>query len=223
MTQLKQWRDEAISKIDSNIYFPIIVIGNKSDLKIDKVISIKGSLSPLKSNKDDESSRSNNNTIKNENNNKSNSSNSDSSSGDNSSSSVGRIGDINDSGDDTESTWTETEDIETKSPPVNKINVLTENFYTIDKNDGEECQLEDSQLTVLQWCRVNNYGHLECSAKDNSNIDVAMETIAALALEAYKTNPKNSKSISKKYKNKRINLDDMYTPTTKSNCSTCGV
>mmetsp|Transcript_13762 Transcript_13762/g.13308 ORF Transcript_13762/g.13308 Transcript_13762/m.13308 type:complete len:266 (+) Transcript_13762:145-942(+) len=31
--QLAQWRDEALSKIDAGVYFPIVVIGNKVDLR----------------------------------------------------------------------------------------------------------------------------------------------------------------------------------------------
>jgi hypothetical protein len=54
-------------------------------------------------------------------------------------------------------------------------------------DDTEACLL--SQQTVLQWCRDNDYGHVETSAKDGSGVHVAMQTIAALALQAYRTNP----------------------------------
>lgn len=33
MHQLSQWRNEVLSKINVGVYFPIVVIGNKTDLK----------------------------------------------------------------------------------------------------------------------------------------------------------------------------------------------
>lgn len=34
--QLAQWRDEAVRKIDADVYFPIVVVGNKLDLRVEK-------------------------------------------------------------------------------------------------------------------------------------------------------------------------------------------
>lgn len=41
LQQLAQWRNDVLSKIDVGVYFPIIVIGNKIDLKAKKCLENK--------------------------------------------------------------------------------------------------------------------------------------------------------------------------------------
>jgi GTPase SAR1 family protein len=41
MQQLFQWRNEILSKINVGVYFPIVVIGNKTDLKVEYCIKQK--------------------------------------------------------------------------------------------------------------------------------------------------------------------------------------
>ena len=42
------------------------------------------------------------------------------------------------------------------------------------------------QRKILEWCKLNTYGHVETSAKDGSGLEAAMQSIALLALEAKK-------------------------------------
>jgi GTPase SAR1 family protein len=185
--QLAQWRDEAVSKIDADVYFPIVVIGNKLDLRVEKPSPSRLS-SPSTSHTDV---------------------------GNKTSSSANRGEDEEDCGDDT--TWSESPAHDPRRTIVSK-NLVSQNT----SDDLEDAECKDSQLTVLQWCRNNSYGHLETSAKDDIGIEAAMQTIAALALEAYKTNPKNDENSKKANSNsKKINLNDLYAPKSKSACDTC--
>lgn len=184
--QLAQWRDEAVSKIDADVYFPIVVIGNKSDLRVEKPLSSR--LSSPTSNQVDIGIKT---------------------------SSSATRGEEEDCGDDT--TWSESPAHDSRRTVLNRN---LDSKTTSD--DPEDAECKDSQLTVLQWCRNNSYGHLETSAKDDIGIEAAMQTIAALALEAYKTNPKNDESSKKANSNsKKINLNDLYAPKSKSSCDTC--
>jgi len=36
LEQLLSWRDEALSRVDSDHFFPIVIVGNKTDLKTDE-------------------------------------------------------------------------------------------------------------------------------------------------------------------------------------------
>ena len=178
--QLAQWRDEAVSKIDADVYFPIVVIGNKVDLRVEKAFSTKLA-SPTNAYKRNVNKANSSSSIEGE--------------------------EDHGCGDDT---WTESPDTAPKAIPV------------IVGDDQEEAECKDSQQTVLQWCRNNSYGHLETSAKDDIGIQTAMQTIAALALEAYKTNPKNEENSKKTTSNTRkINLNELYAPKSKSACDTC--
>ena len=185
--QLAQWRDEAVRKIDADVYFPIVVVGNKLDLRVEKAPSLKtpSAFGP------------NNYQIHSPTN----------------SSSIVEAAD----GSDDDATWTESSTSrESKSDTPRAFGLPSSS----DEHEDAECK--DSQLTVLQWCRNNSYGHLETSAKDDIGIETAMQTIAALALEAYKTNPRNEEN-SKKLNpsSKKINLDDLYAPKSKSACDAC--
>lgn len=180
--QLAQWRDEAISKIDVNVSFPIVVIGNKVDLK--EVNSHK--------------LMSQNNSVK--------------TSGTNSSSSSVERSEFQDCGDDTSTTW-----IERTGGKGNDMSMIGELDLEIDQ---EEIECKDPQLSVLQWCRRNSYGHLETSARDNIGIETAMLTIAGLALQAYKSRPKQTENSKK---NKKINLHNLYVPKVKGTWETCGI
>jgi Ras-related protein Rab-7A len=52
----------------------------------------------------------------------------------------------------------------------------------------EENRLEN-QEDVLHWCREHAYGHIEASAKDDIGVEAAMQAIAALALDQFRSNP----------------------------------
>ena len=186
--QLAQWRDEAVSKIDADVYFPIVVIGNKVDLRPDKTSSTKQS-SPANSRKNGTSLKSN-------------------------ASAVNGDEDIDVAND---TTWIESPSrVKSIAEPVKSY----ESSSISDDHDEADCK--DCQQTVLQWCRNNSYGHLETSAKDDIGIQAAMQTIAALALEAYKTNPKNGANSKKTSHNSgRINLNELYAPKSKGACESC--
>jgi Ras-related protein Rab-7A len=64
---------------------------------------------------------------------------------------------------------------------------------------------------VLEWCQINGYGHVATSAKDDVGIDVAMQVIAALAIEHH-NKFKNSLVIADK-----VNISEMYSKN-KSGC-----
>lgn len=186
--QLAQWRDEAVSKIDADVYFPIVVIGNKVDLRAEKVSSPRLA-SPTNSRRHGGGSRTSSSAAKNE--------------------------EDRECGDDT--TWSESPVFSARNGPPSFTGESSQA-----SDDQEEAECKDSQQTVLQWCRNNSYGHLETSAKDDIGIQAAMQTIAALALEAYKTNPKNEENSKKISTNsKKINLNDLYAPKSKNACDTC--
>lgn len=184
--QLAQWRDEAVRKIDADVYFPIVVVGNKLDLRLEKAPSLKLP-SPTGSNNYQIHSPTNSSSA------------------------------ADADGSDDDATWTESSTSREMKPDTPRSVGLPSS-----SDDHEDADCKDSQLTVLQWCRNNSYGHLETSAKDDIGIETAMQTIAALALEAYKTNPRNEES-SKKVNpsSKKINLDDLYAPKSKSACDAC--
>ena len=185
--QLAQWRDEAVSKIDADVYFPIVVVGNKLDLRVDKTSSNKLLSLP--------------NTHR----------------GRNLDDRCGSSSEFEEEyafGDDT---WTETPDTEKEA-----ASILNSNELSLSGDEQEDAECKDSQLTVLQWCKNNSYGHLETSAKEDIGIQTAMQTIAALALEAFKTNPKNEENPKKNMSsNKTVNLNEMYAPKSKSACGNC--
>lgn len=185
--QLAQWRDEAVSKIDADVYFPIVVIGNKLDLRVDKTSSNKLlSLTNSHKGKVDDNRSSNSSEFEEE----------------------YALGD---------DTWTETPDTDKEA-----ANILNSNELSLSGDEQEDAECKDSQLTVLQWCKNNSYGHLETSAKEDIGIQAAMQTIAALALEAFKTNPKNEENPKKNISTINIiNLDKMYAPKSKSACGNC--
>lgn len=185
--QLAQWRDEAVSKIDADVYFPIVVIGNKLDLRVDKNSSTKLS-SPTNSIRRQIQVDKSYNSVE--------------------------VAEESGCGDDT---WTEAPDIDKET-----ADIFNSHELSLSSDEQEDAECKDSQLTVLQWCRNNSYGHLETSAKENIGIQAAMQTIAALALEAYKTNPKNEENLKKALSNKKINLNVLYAPKTRNSCDTCG-
>ena len=43
---------------------------------------------------------------------------------------------------------------------------------------------KEDQRRILEWCKLNTYGHVETSAKDGSGLQAAMHLIALLSLEA---------------------------------------
>ena len=174
--QLAQWRDEAVSKIDADVYFPIVVIANKLDLKL---AATAASSSSSKNKSDDGEDKEGDEE--------------DASSGDN-------------ANKDDDHTW-------------------VDNPGETHRSEEDDVDCKDSQQTVLQWCRDNSYGHLETSAKDDIGIAAAMQTIAALALEAYKTNPKNGvvyRRLNSSNARRLINLNEMYTPKPKGFFDGCG-
>jgi Ras-related protein Rab-7A len=57
---------------------------------------------------------------------------------------------------------------------------------------------------VLEWCQSNGYGHVDTSAKDDTGIDVAMQVIAALAIEHHHKFNNLSKS------KEKIVISEMY-------------
>jgi len=172
--QLAQWRDEAVSKIDADVFFPIVVIGNKLDLK---QAAGSSSSSSSSSSKRYDGER------------------------DGDSSGDDEKADEPDH-DDERTTWMDNPGVPGSSDERDA------------DDDGAE-GVKDSQQTVLQWCRDNAYGHLETSAKDDTGIAAAMQTIAALALEAYKTNPKNGEAfrrLNRDQARRLIDLNHMYAP-----------
>ena len=186
--QLAQWRDEAVSKIDADVYFPIVVIGNKVDLRPDKTSSTKQS-SPSNPRKNASSLKSTASTVSGEE-------------------------DVDVAND---TTW-----IESPSRGKSIAEPVKSNESSSISDDHDEADCKDCQQTVLQWCRNNSYGHLETSAKDDIGIQAAMQTIAALALEAYKTNPKNGANSKKTSTHSgRINLNELYAPKSKGTCESC--
>lgn len=113
--QLAQWRDECISRQDPNIFFPIVVVGNKADLR-DQI------------------------------------------------------------------------------PETERID----------------------QSGVLAWCRENQYGHMESSAKDGVGVEASMLAITALALDLIRLHP------NKKEVNNTIQLEKKFSTKGNSFCSSCG-
>jgi len=78
------------------------------------------------------------------------------------------------------------------------------------------------QLTILNWCRENTYGHIETSAKDGTGIEAAMQTVVLLALEAMRNrSPQAGADKSTKEKQGTIRLEDMYSPSKRSACNVC--
>jgi small GTP-binding protein len=176
--QLAQWRDEAVSKIDADVYFPIVIIGNKLDLKLAATAAASSS-SASKNNGED---------------------------GEDKDDDEGEAGSRENSNKEDDRTW-------------------VDNPGETHRSEEDDVDCKDSQQTVLQWCRDNSYGHLETSAKDDIGIAAAMQTIAALALEAYKTNPKNGvvyRRLNSSNARRLINLNEMYAPKPKGFFDGCG-
>mmetsp|Transcript_1287 Transcript_1287/g.2094 ORF Transcript_1287/g.2094 Transcript_1287/m.2094 type:complete len:218 (+) Transcript_1287:39-692(+) len=83
----------------------------------------------------------------------------------------------------------------------------------IDKRTEENAV---NQTEVLQWCRDNEYGHVETSAKDDSGVHAAMIAITALALEQRKEGKMRTDSRVKD----TIKISDMYSTPDKG-CMGC--
>ena len=110
-SQLIDWRDEAVARVDSDHFFPIVVVGNKIDLRKGILFSCLHILLFFPS----------------------------------------RI----------------------------HHELLLYHWKNLDKNKVD-------QRKILEWCKMNTYGHVETSAKDGSGLEAAMQSIALLALEAKK-------------------------------------
>jgi Ras-related protein Rab-7A len=78
----------------------------------------------------------------------------------------------------------------------------------------EENRLEN-QSEVMKWCQDNSYGHIEASAKDDIGVEAAMQAIAALALDEYRSNPEGINGTNSK--GDVVKLGEIYT-TKKSSC-----
>ena len=74
--------------------------------------------------------------------------------------------------------------------------------------------------SMLGWCIDNSYGHIETSAKENVGVEGAMQSIAALALEAHRLN--QSKGIDHHAKRKStVRVSELYEQKQPSYCSGC--
>jgi Ras-related protein Rab-7A len=85
------------------------------------------------------------------------------------------------------------------------------------KTDQRTPESTYDQSMVLKWCRDNEYGHIETSAKDETGVQAAMTAIAALALEQQKSSSR------KRVDSRRadvIKVSDMYSkPSRGCGCS----
>mmetsp|Transcript_16140 Transcript_16140/g.16273 ORF Transcript_16140/g.16273 Transcript_16140/m.16273 type:complete len:221 (+) Transcript_16140:271-933(+) len=86
---------------------------------------------------------------------------------------------------------------------------------------GNKLDLQDTdmivdQIEVKEWCKDNGYGHTEVSAKEDIGIQVAMEAIAALALEAQKQNALEKRTNITKQPS--IRIDELYSPSHSGLC-----
>jgi Ras-related protein Rab-7A len=89
----------------------------------------------------------------------------------------------------------------------------------IDIRDSKPEDQRTSQQVVLNWCRENQYGHIETSVKDNLGVDAAMNAIGGLAFEVLRTNEYRVTSTKKTNSNKGlVDINKSYANEKKSCC-----
>ncbi len=89
----------------------------------------------------------------------------------------------------------------------------------IDIRDSLPESKRTSQQVVLNWCKENQYGHIDTSVKDNLGVDAAMNAIGGLAFEVQRTNEYRSSPIKKqKSAQNVVDMNKTYTKEKKSCC-----
>ena len=90
-----------------------------------------------------------------------------------------------------------------------------------DIRDATPPEDRPDQAPVLEWCRENSYGHIETSAKDGKGVHAAMSALAALALEAKRSQAADHKTGLSASSKPTLRVSELYQPSKSGACSGC--